>query len=337
MNQQPKRPDAPGRAVERPKRPRPAPPPTGAEAKPPNPRRRDTVTSPSDGMTEKSRSPRPRQNIGKSDLSNNLRSQTPLNRRMEQKKAAPAEPGTRRRTSNRQYYRIKDDSDAPKHRIFRRILLVVACYAMIMTVCLAAISLYLPHHSTRETGNYVYQLGPDDGYYSRHTYSWDVVRNGDVFYLNMTEIATYCNMTTTGDDHVMRYIVKDTGETVEFVIGESIAMVNGVKERVGGNTYLRNGKVYVPMEFVNRCINGIRASVDTDTNKITVLRETTDSGDPAPISFPYKPSTTTSAIRFADLDHDLQLQILIQNQPKDPTENEGGSEAEPNPSAPAEP
>ncbi len=286
---------------------------------PPHMNTRSSAKPTPDNMAKRPPAPTAaRHNRAESDLPNNLRSQTPLNRRMQQKMTAPAEPGTRRRTSKPQYYRIKDDEMAPKPHIIRRIFLVLVCYAIIMPACLFAVSLWLSHHTTTETDDYVYQIGPDEDYYSRRTYPWDTVRTGDLFYLNMTEIAAYCNMATTGDDKVMRYIVKDTGETVEFVIGQSIALINGVEERVGGNTYLRNGKIYVPVDFFNRCIHGIEASVDTENNKITILRQTAEDGTPIGISFPYKPSTTTEAIRFADLDHDLQLQILIQNQPKDP-------------------
>lgn len=43
-----------------------------------------------------------------SDLKNNLKSQTPLNRQLRQKNV-PSEPGTRRRTTKPQYYRIKEE------------------------------------------------------------------------------------------------------------------------------------------------------------------------------------------------------------------------------------
>lgn len=256
---------------------------------------------------------------GNSDLKNNLRSQTPLNRRMQQKKSAPAEPGTIRRTSKPQYYRIKED--AP-HRslslLGKRILLVVLSYAVLMPISILLVALWLPHHTTQETNDYIYQVGPDHNYYSRKVFSWDVIRSGNLYYLDMTELADYCEMTTTGNDEAIRYIVKETGETVEFVLGQSIAFINGIQERTGGNAYQKNGKVYVPMDFVNRCFDGIEATVDLENNKITILRETTEDGTSLTLSFPYKPSVSSSPIRFADLDADLQLQILIQNQPPEP-------------------
>jgi len=258
---------------------------------------------------------------GNSDLRNNLQSQTPLNRRMRQKKAAPADPGTIRRATKPQYYRIKDDTPKRSGSMFgKRVLLVLICYAILMPLSVLAVALILPHHTTPETNDFIYQVGPDNGYYSRNIYSWDMVRTGNVYYLNMSELATYCNMTTTGDDSTMRYIVKETGETVEFVLGQSIAYINGIQERTGGDAYIRGGNIYVPLDFVNRCFHGIETGVDLEKAKITVLRQTDADGNYVTVSFPYKPISTTTSIRFADLAPDLQLQILIQNQPPAPEE-----------------
>lgn len=271
---------------------------------------------------------RPKPHSSNSDLQNNLRSQTPLNRRMRQKQTAPADPGTIRRATKPQYYRIKDDT--PKRRggsVFgKRVLLVLLCYAILMPISVLAVALILPRHSTPETNDFVYQVGPDKNFYSRNVFPWNVVRTGNVYYVNMTELAAYCNMSTTGDETAMRYIVKESGETVEFALGQSIAYVNGIQERTGGDAYLKNGNVYVPLDFVNRCFHGVEASVDLDKAKITVLRETDANGDDVTISFPYKPVSTTTSIRFADLDHDLQLQILIQNQPPEPEEPDDGAD-----------
>ncbi len=241
---------------------------------------------------------------------------------MRQKMAAPADPGTMRRATKPQYYRIKDDSPEPRSHglsVFgKRLLLVLLSYAVLMPICLLALSFVLPHHSTPETNDFVYQVGPDKGYYARHVYPWHVVRTGSTYYINMTELAAYCGMSTTGDDTTRRYIIKETGETVEFIINESIAYVNGIQERTGGDAYIRNGSVYAPLDFVDRCFDGIDATVDIEKAKITVLQQSDSDGKPVTISFPYKPVTTTKAIRFADLSHDLQLEILIQNQPTTP-------------------
>lgn len=266
---------------------------------------------------------RKKTNHGPSDLKNSLRSQTPLNRRMQQKRSAPADPGTIRRTSKPQYYRIKDDEPVKRGVpvFFKRAFLVLICYAVLMPVSVLLFALSLSQHSTPETNDYIYQVGPDKGYYSRKVLPWSVVRSGSDYYLNMTELAAYCGLTTTGDDSAIRYVVKETGETVEFVLDQSVAYVNGIQERTGANAYMKNGNVYVPLDFVDRCFSGIDTSVDLEKSKITVLRKTDSDGNPMTLSFPYKPAAATDAIRFADLPYDLQMQILIQNQPQAPEES----------------
>ncbi len=303
---------------DRPSRPRPTRAPTSQPPRKPDPR----------GKRPEPNMGAPRRNAGGSDLKNNLSSQTPLNRRMQQKKKAPAEPGTMRRTSKPQYFRVKDKKKNNKMRsngasvFFARLLAVLIGYAVLMPLSLLLAALWLPHHNTPETSDYVYQVGPDKNYYSKKVLSWKTVRNGDQYYLNMTELADFCDLTTTGDERAIRYIVKETGETVELVIGQSVAYVNGLQERTGADTLLKNGVVYASMDFVDHCFDGITVTLDTEKNKITVLRDTDENGDPAIVSFPYKPAAATDSIRFAELDTDLQLQILIQNRPPVP-ETEG--------------
>lgn len=294
----------------------------------PTPASRTTTSNRTQRTNERVNHSSPHARRGNSDLKNNLRSQTPLNRRMRQKQTAPADPGTVRRATKPQYYRIKDDT--PKRRagsVFgRRVLLVLLCYAILMPLSILAIAFALPQHSTPETKDFIYQVGPDKNYYSRSIFPWHIVRTGNIYYVNMSELAAYCNMSTTGDDTRMRFIVKESSETVEFILGQSIAYVNGIQERTGGDAYLHNGNVYVPLDFVNRCFNGLKATVDLEKAKITILRETDANGNDVVISFPYKPVSTTTYIRFADLSHDLQLQILIQNQPPEPEEPDEGND-----------
>lgn len=265
--------------------------------------------------------PRPTISRGKlqahaSDLSNNLRSQTPLNRKLRQQ-TTPSEPGTSRRATKPQYYHIKTKARKQRLSIFGwRVVLVLICYAILMPISLLLVSLWLPHHTTPETRDFTYQLGDDKNVISKRIYSWSTVRTGDVYYLDMTGLASYCEMATTGDSEKMRYIVKATGEVIEFVLGQSVAYINGIPERTGGDIYLSNNRVYVPLEFVARCFTGLDVDLDTDHNKITLVRETDNDGNLLVIGFRYKLSATTAPIIFNALELEIQNQILYQNQPQ---------------------
>ncbi|MBQ4065321.1 MAG: hypothetical protein IJD10_04415, partial [Clostridia bacterium] len=171
---------------------------------------------------------------------------------------------------------------------------------------------------TAETGDYYYRVGPEKNYFYRDYLPWRTVRTGDVYYLNMTQIAHYCDLATTGDDTAIRYIVKKTGESVEFLPGQSVAYVNGSQERMSADAYVKGGNLYVPFDFINRCIEGVTATIDTENNRIVVMRDTDKDGDPLAITFPYKVAVHTEGIRFSELDNDLQIQIMIQNQPPEP-------------------
>lgn len=254
-----------------------------------------------------------------SDLKNNLRSQTPLNRKLRQQ-TTPTEPGTSRRATTRQYYRVKADKKKRRSILGMRVLLTLICYAILLPVSLFFVSLWLPHHTTPETGDFIYQIGPDKDYLSRKTYGWSTVRSGDIYYLDMTGIASYCNLATTGDSKKIRYIVKETGETVEFILGQSIAYINGIPERMGGDVYEKSGKIYVPLDFVSRVFTGLSVTLDLEKNKITLLRVTNEKEEPLVISFPVKNPDTTPEIDFDTLDTELQNQILYPTtQPTDPT------------------
>ncbi len=249
-----------------------------------------------------------------SDLKNNLKSQTPLNRQLRQKNV-PSEPGTRRRTTKPQYYRIKEERKKSRSLLGKRVLTVLILYAILMPLSLGLFWMWLPRHTTPETRNYTYQIGPDNNVLSKKIYSWDIVRAESVYYLDMTGIAELCEMTTTGDSESMKYTVRANGETVEFVLGQSLAYINGIPERMEATCYIRNGKVYVPMDFVNRCFKGLNASLDTEKNKITVIRETDDeTGNYLLLSFPFKQSETSSSIDFSSLDVDIQQEILLREQ-----------------------
>lgn len=251
-----------------------------------------------------------------SDLKNNLQSQTPLNRRRKQA-ATPTEPGTVRRTRT-QVYRVKQPEEREKSPFAARLLFVLLCYAILMPTAIGLFWMWLPRHTTPQTRDYTYQVGPDGDVLSKKTYSWDMVRNGNIYYLDMTGIAELCEMTTTGDSESLRYTVRENGDTAEFVLGQSLVYINGIPDRMEANCYLRNGRLYVPMDFVNRCFIGLSATLDSEKNKITVVRLKDENGDPAVLTFPFRQSVTSDPIDFSTLDPSILDKVIDPNAPPTP-------------------
>lgn len=265
-------------------------------------------------------------------LKDNLRSQTPLNRTL-RKQTAPSEPGTARRDNAPQYFKLKTNrKQRTKARrkgnpsLLRFIILTgVIIYAVMIPIIILCVKIALPSHSTPKTKDFVYQLGPDDNVYSSKIYSYTRVRVGDEYYINMDSLAEYCSLTTTGDNATIRYVVRSSGDYVEFVIGQSIAYINGVQERTGATVMLKNNVLYVPVTFAQRCFDGVEINVDESENKITIVRLQDSSKNYLDLSFPYKLPKINDKINFADLDADIQEIIIMQNQPQLPSEDDSQS------------
>lgn len=269
-----------------------------------------------------------RQNVR--GLSDNLRSQTPIGRTL-RKQSIPSEPGTVRRDNAPQHFKVKSDlkqKPKPKNRqknrrsLFSLIIISgLIMYAIIVPIIILSVMIALPRHSTPQTDDYKYQLGPDKNIYSSKIYSYTRVKVGNDYYINMDSLADYCTLTTTGNFERMRYVVRSSGDYVEFVVGQSIAYINGVQERTGGIILLKNDTIYVPMEFAKRCFQGIEITLDEENNKITIIRTQNEDGSYADLSFPYKLPKVSDRVIFADLDADIQEQIIMQNQPNQDVED----------------
>ena len=241
------------------------------------------------------------------------------------RQSAPSEPGTVRRTGT-QHFKIRtNDKKRPRiktkrNRSFakRIMLLGVIGYLILLPIALLAANLLIKANVMTSTDDFRYQLGEGKNTLWRKTYAYSRVCRDGVYYIDMDALADYCKLTTTGDGKNMRYVVRESAEAVEFVIGESIAYVNGVPERTGGNAFMYGGKLHIPLEFAKRCFLNLDITLDTDQNRITIVRHTDDKGNYLALDFPYKLADETDRIIFAELDVDIQEQIIKQNQPTHP-------------------
>ncbi len=312
---------------------RPAPPidrqPINREGKPPQAKKPPNV------KTAKRRAVKPQQSQStakpkkKTDLSDNLRSQTPLRRQM-RRQNSPNEPGTVRKTST-QYFRISESGKKNKKTAKKRnksssfaksvTILGFVGYLVLLPITILIASLLLNSGVTVSNDDFRIQLGEGKNIVSKKMYSFDRIYRNDIYYIDMDAVAQYCDLTITGDGKHMRYVVRETEESVEFVLGESVAYINGVAERTGGNSFVSDGKVYIPLEFAKRCFLNLDITIDTKLSRITIVRKTDDKANYLPLDFPYKLTDASDKIIFGELDVDIQEQIIKQNQPTDTAGN----------------
>lgn len=190
------------------------------------------------------------------------------------------------------------------NHIGTRILMALIAYAVLTGGIFAALFFYfIPKNDTGLTNNYTYQFGPDVGYTSRRTVSWDVARYDGRLYVDMTGIADFCGLAVTGDGTSIRFIIKNSGQYAEFTPGTSDVNINGAKLIMGGVCRTSGKRVYVPYDFAEKIMSGITLSFNERRNRITTeLNET-------PMSFPVEPPAETPSIPFDEIDADLQQQI----------------------------
>ncbi len=125
---------------------------------------------------------------------------------------------------------------------------------------------------------------PDTGVYTCQTGSiYDVVevktvkgnlmfRNG-TYYINVTDIASYCEFTTTGDVTQIRFISKSlNNDNVRFKVGDAVIYVNGVRVRLTVPVIGEGDSIYVPVEFFNKYALGINVNINEQERKITISR-----------------------------------------------------------------
>lgn len=205
-----------------------------------------------------------------------------------------------------------------------RALLVLIVFAAIMLVIIAVIFfIWLPSNRTGNVDDYILYTGSEKNYETRNTVKWSVARNGNVLFVDMTEIAGYCGLATTGDGNVIRYIVKNSMDDVVFTVGDGVAVINGCPVRLDANVFVSGSHLYVPMSFVNNYMNGVTSAVGSTKNRIYTLRGSDTDGNDLPISFSFSKEASSAAINFESLDKDLQNEIILRQQINDPTD-EGG-------------
>ncbi len=163
-----------------------------------------------------------------------------------------------------------------------------------------------------------FQLGSDGQFISRKYYPFSSLYRNGIYYVDMDSIADYCDLTATGNERALRYVVRSTGEEVEFYVGESIAYVNGVTERTGGESYISGGRLYIPLDFAVRCFGNLEITLNEERGRITVVRAVDDKDQYIDISFPHKVPITIESIVFGQLEVAVQEQIIAQNQPQIP-------------------
>ena len=84
------------------------------------------------------------------------------------------------------------------------------------------------------------------------------------------EIAEMCEMTITGSSEEKNYYAKNSEQRIVITNGSKTAMINNRTQDMRAAAELRNGKMYIPIDFVRENMAGI--AVSFEENVLTVKR-----------------------------------------------------------------
>ena len=100
---------------------------------------------------------------------------------------------------------------------------------------------------------YTCQTGSEYDLVSVKTVKGDTLFRNGTYYINITEIASYCEFTTTGDITQLRFISKGKSNyNVRFKIVDAVIYVNGVQVRLQAPVIGSGENIYVPVEFFDK-------------------------------------------------------------------------------------
>lgn len=155
----------------------------------------------------------------------------------------------------------------------------------------------------------------NSAFYESARISKDKIYQNGVTYLNMNQIASLCELTTTGDLTRMRYTSREgNGQSVIFFVESKTAVINGTPVLLSGKTLLYGDTVYVSSDFFRRFVNGVEVEKNEEKNTITIKRQPIAQSVMngiiyADVSFTVGAGESSESIDWDLLDLDTQMKI----------------------------
>ncbi len=156
--------------------------------------------------------------------------------------------------------------------VLARFALFMIVIAIMVLLIIGAIALSLSLYGSGNTSSYKFTI--ED---IKYTVPYkDAVRDGHV-YVSFTDIADVCDLSVTGTPEDMKLvIIGDEAETIRFVTGTATVYVNTVETRMCAESYYENDKLYVPLEFVESYLLGLKVKKSDDGHTVKITRNITN-------------------------------------------------------------
>ena len=117
--------------------------------------------------------------------------------------------------------------------------------------------LALDFFSGTKRSGVLYTIGKNE-----YTLSAKEAYNGDTLLVSFDDIAVLCEMTETGSAQSRTFFAANSEQSIAIEADSQIALLNGTKVDMLATAKLRDGKLYVPLAFVEQYMSGIEVTHD---------------------------------------------------------------------------
>ncbi len=238
-------------------------------------------------------------------------------------------PPSRKLSPEERKIQITKKRELLKKRLINSLILFLKRFIIyiIVTLLLFGVSaafFFINLNSNGNLGNVTYTIG-----YKHEIFLSSEKRASELYYyknyyVNMTDVALYCSMVTTGNSKQLRYILNnETNDNVRFVLNSGLIYINNIPLRLTVPVIWDDGNVYVPLEFIERYMNGMKAEavIEKKSKSIIVERVLTDESYAAidayeKLSEKEKAKTTLPEIIYTELSFNLRSSESSKNIPE---------------------
>jgi len=148
-------------------------------------------------------------------------------------------------------------------------LIFLLLYVLIMALMIFS--------GTKKKYDCTYTIGRYEENIIEHTYDEEYVIPNDVPYVNVDDLIDYCGFSVSGDASQIKIIItgKDSSY-VSFTKGDSNIYINGTRYRMNEPVIKRGDSMWIPIEFLNKYVNGVTATYDYEEHSLLVCKDYTD-------------------------------------------------------------
>ena len=200
-----------------------------------------------------------------------------------------------------------------ENKIFTAVCAVLAICVVILIVLLSVMAISSLSRNRVNKDDFTLMIGDEV-----LTVKYKTAMRDDILYVDMYKIAAYAELTKTGTKSNVKFTAAEN-QYLRFENDSEFAVINGAMVEMSGKATVNAEVCDIPLEFLMTVLgknNGLKITLDTDTNTIKIKRrmyitEDEDAYLPVEILFYSESFNIIQAIKRPDEEEPPQYEYLI--------------------------